>query len=423
MTRTLAILTIALLSATLQGQEKKELFEIHEWGTFTSMQGANGLGLEGLQHEEERLPDFVYSRTEVRECPLRKQGYKGLEVPVTHVTQKMETPVIYFHSRTKRQVRLRVDFKEGLLTQWYPVTDLLGPPESAFGKGPLDLSTVKSSFLEWDIDVIPANSPQPPQLPHVMADDIWSLARKVDACYIKTRPRIGPNRLGPVEAERFLFYRGLGTFKLPFSISARKDGFSVFENRGDFPVDFAVAVEVRGGNGRMVICRGVEKGGEFKISLAKQKMGTLDRLVPVLEKVLMDAVMSRGMTVKEARAMVKTWARSWFRTEGNRVLYLVPRQTIDQILPLQISPKPDKLERVLVGRLEYITSAREQLARTALLNYNSESHLLKEDARKYLTSLDRFLEPHVRLVMAHAKNHRTIQMNGAQILALLKQRI
>ena len=46
-------------------------FTVHEWGTFTSMQGADGVALEGLSREEETLPAFVYSRTKVRDCPLR----------------------------------------------------------------------------------------------------------------------------------------------------------------------------------------------------------------------------------------------------------------------------------------------------------------------------------------------------------------
>ena len=39
---------------------------VHEWGTFTSVHGVGGVGLEGLQHEEEGLPQFVYSRAKVR---------------------------------------------------------------------------------------------------------------------------------------------------------------------------------------------------------------------------------------------------------------------------------------------------------------------------------------------------------------------
>src|SRR5204863_10073458 len=93
-------------------------FVVHEWGTFTSMQGSDGVVLEGLTREEEALPGFVCSRTKVRDCPLRDKGWKGLEVPADHVTQKMETPVLYFHSPTARKVRVRVDFMKGLISQW-----------------------------------------------------------------------------------------------------------------------------------------------------------------------------------------------------------------------------------------------------------------------------------------------------------------
>src|SRR5688572_30634822 len=115
---------------------------VHEWGTFTSVQDADGTGLEGLQHEDEPLPDFVYDRSQIRDCPLRAKGWKGLEAPATHVTQKMETPVLYFHTATPRRARVRVDFVDGLITQWYPVVDKLGPPEGSRDAAPLDLRTV-----------------------------------------------------------------------------------------------------------------------------------------------------------------------------------------------------------------------------------------------------------------------------------------
>src|SRR5688500_16778833 len=152
---------------------------VHEWGTFTSVHGVDGVGLEGLQHEEETLPSFVYSRDEVRACPLRRQGWKGLEVPVENVTRKMETPVIYVHSKTPRSLRVRVDFVGGLITQWYPVTDLLGPPELACDAGPLDLATVTRSFLEWDVEVLPGEMPA--GVPGGSGGDPWAVAGGGDA--------------------------------------------------------------------------------------------------------------------------------------------------------------------------------------------------------------------------------------------------
>ncbi len=72
-----ALATAAVLSAALlHGEDTSPApaYVAHEWGTFTSMQGSDGVTLEGLQHEEEGLPDFVYSRTEVRNCPRRRSG-------------------------------------------------------------------------------------------------------------------------------------------------------------------------------------------------------------------------------------------------------------------------------------------------------------------------------------------------------------
>ena len=96
-----AVASTAALRAEDAGKKAAQGFVVHEWGTFTSMQGTDGVTLEGLQHEEEGLPSFVYSRSKVRDCPLRDKGYKGLEVPVTNVTRKMETPVTYFYSDSK----------------------------------------------------------------------------------------------------------------------------------------------------------------------------------------------------------------------------------------------------------------------------------------------------------------------------------
>src|SRR5438552_2503433 len=73
-----------------------DTFVVHEWGTFTSMQGAEGGTLEGMQHESEELPAFVHSRTQSRVSPFHVVGDGSRNVPVRRVRTKMETPVLYF---------------------------------------------------------------------------------------------------------------------------------------------------------------------------------------------------------------------------------------------------------------------------------------------------------------------------------------
>jgi hypothetical protein len=384
------------------GDGADDRFVVHEWGTFTSMHGADGAALEGLSREEEALPDFVYDRTRIRDCPLRAQGWKGLEVPAGRVTRKMETPVVYFHSAKPRRVRVRVDFVRGLLTQWYPVSDLLGPPEGAAGAAPLDVSAVERSFLQWDVDVLAKGAAAPSGVPAVAPDDPWQFAREVDASWLRTAPRTGEGRAGPVESERYLFYRGLGAFPLPLGVSAERGGRLRVRNAGEVAVPFAVGLEVRDGRARISDFGPVPVRGETVLAVA----GTPEEAIPAagmakkLESLVWDVLRKHGLHDDEARAMVRTWSRSWFSSEGTRVIWVVPRATTDAILPIEITPRPDELVRVLVGRSEVIAPETEDEDYAALVDISGTS---AEDAARGMARLERrgrFLEPHLRNVVA-----------------------
>lgn len=388
-------------------------FVVHEWGTFTSVAGADGVGLEGLHHEEEALPAFVHDRVKIRACPLRAEGYKGLERAANHVTQKMETPVLYFHTKTPRRARVRVDFVGGLISQWFPVTDTFGPPEGEAGAGRLDLRAVPRSFLDWDVDLLPRTEPRPAEVPAVAADDPWAFARDVDAAWVRTRPREAPGRLGPVEAEHFLFYRGLGTFTLPFAATADAEGRLTFANGSSHPVARAVAIEVEGGGTRgrhAVVCdlaagatEGAERGLLGHREFTAWPAGGSEGLRGDLLKVLV----GRGLREDEARAMLATWSRSWFATDGLRVLYVVPRPLVDDLLPLRIDPTPDRVVRVLLGRIEVLSPARIAALEAALAALHGASGAASPDAAaaaaardRVLALGDRFLEPALRRVVA-----------------------
>src|SRR5436189_4508743 len=55
---------------------------VHEWGTFLSVQGSDGVTMGGMVASEESLPPFVESRT----FPtwLRTQFISKMETPVTY---------------------------------------------------------------------------------------------------------------------------------------------------------------------------------------------------------------------------------------------------------------------------------------------------------------------------------------------------
>ncbi len=64
--------------------------------------------------------------------------------------------------------------------------------------------------------------------------------------------------------------------------------------------------------------------------------------------------------------MVKTWESSWLQEFGDRILYIVPTELTDELLPLHMTPKPDKTIRVLVGRLEVLSRTDEATALEAV---------------------------------------------------------
>src|SRR5436305_2198110 len=79
---------------------------------------------------------------------------------------------------------------------------------------------------------------------------------------------------------------------------------------------------------------------------------------------VVQALVSDGLFDKEARAMVKTWKSSWFGEQGTRIFYCLPQADTDRLLPLQLSPAPKEMVRVMIGRLETLTPEQERRIET-----------------------------------------------------------
>ena len=69
------------------------------------------------------------------------------------------------------------------------------------------------------------------------------------------------------------------------------------------------------------------------------RTATLESLHAALEKMLIDG----GLYAREASAMLETWRDSWFE-DGTRIFYIVPRTSVDAILPLTITPAPTDIK-------------------------------------------------------------------------------
>jgi len=128
-------------------------------------------------------------------------------------------------------------------------------------------------------------------------------------------------------------------------------------------------------------------------------------------------LISEGLYEKEAEAMLNTWRNSWFE-EGLRVFYIMPRKTIDTILPIEIDPQPAGLVRVLVGRTEMVTPEMEKRVTAQLKILNDPSVSVRETALKEINRYGRFAESILTQILSHTSDPQ-IKM---EVERLLKER-
>ena len=359
---------------------------VHEWGTFLAMNGSDGVSLDGMYHEEHALPSFVHARSKDQ-----------LRLPMSQL--KGETPVIYFYTPQVQRVEVEVGFPTGLWTQWYPQASTVSPGIVQTG-----LPT-RDGRISWDVTLVPppmklakpADNAQPPATDR---DALWNYAREVDAAYVTTGNLVVPaNRTRPgttAEWERFIFYRGLGEAPLPVSVrfDGRRIGASTSEADGLRHV-FILRVE----NGR----------GAYSYRTALMPGQQLDEAVPSMDNALpldqfADEVSAHvakrlhetGLYRPEALAMVNTWKSSYFKTDGVRLLFVMPQSWTDRFIPMRIKPAPEQLVRVMVGRMELLSPEREKRAERAVSLLASPDASERAWAFDTLRSEGRYVEPIVR---------------------------
>src|SRR5688572_16629221 len=189
---------VAVVAATaavrVASQSPSTPLTVHEWGTFTSIAGEDGQALQWLpQGGVSDLPCFV---------ERSKYNVKG----ALWGTVRMETPVLYFYAPSDVTVNVKVGFRQGLITEWYPQA-LVGVnnPQQPNYEGTIAWPNVKVS------PSIAAEFPTEHGASH------YYMARATDATPVQSG----------LQKEKFLFYRGVGNFAPPISAKLDADGKAV----------------------------------------------------------------------------------------------------------------------------------------------------------------------------------------------------
>jgi hypothetical protein len=216
--------------------------------------------------------------------------------------------------------------------------------------------------IGWNVRLLPdqavkfpvdrPNDPNPYY--HARATDSAAVQAEVDIPEDQRHPAL--RNLAVVQREKFLFYRGAGTFPPPVAIHALGEGKVRVKNSTKLPVKGIVLVTVQGNDVGFHIVGELAAGAD-RVEVLPRPFGNSNKV----EEAMAAELTAVGLYPKEATAMVRTWKHSWFGENGNRVLYLVPRPRADELLPLTITPKPDEITRVLVGRHDFLTPEQEAM--------------------------------------------------------------
>jgi hypothetical protein len=346
----------------------------HEWGTFTSIAGKDGraaywLPLTGSTD----LPGFV----EHFQTPDFKGGLRG--------TVRMETPVLYFYTNHATTLSVHVSFSQGLITEWYPHADRVEPiglqtqaRMVAYYNDWNRRQKQPDSSISWDSVTLEPNGSS--TLPREDSTNHYYAARQTSSTPLRIKTQAGD------QTEKFLFYRGVASFSIPMSVKLTQGEKIVAQNLTTQEIPAMLLFERRG-----------DKLG-FRVAEASATQPTLDppdlnANMDSLRLAVEDMLIAQGLYQDEAQAMFETWRDSWFE-EGSRLLYIVPRQFVDSVLPLSINPSPAQIVRVFVGRLELVTPATQRAVEQALTTHDQST----------LTRYGRFLVPILENMIANEKN-------------------
>src|SRR6267142_1819076 len=356
------------ISAGLMGSENPAVFSgltAHEWGTFTSIAGEKGQAVKWSPLTGSTdLPGFVEH--------FRSAGFKlGLRGTV-----RMETPVLYFYDSREETVSVNVRFAKGVITEWYPQASRVEPTAALYdaslnGKQP-------DGSIAWDaVTVAPGLRAD---FPADGRDNHYYAARQTASTPVLIKTPWGEQQ------EKFLFYRGVANFAVPVAARLTIGGQVLIENRADEEIPGVILCERRGEK------VGFRVGGTVK-DRAILEPPALTENMDSLSRELEGLLVSRGLYQDEAHAMVETWRNSWFE-EGSRLLYLVPGDFVNAVLPLSIRPAPVQTVRVFVGRLELVTPATERAVERALATHDSAT----------IAKFERFLEPILQALIKKESN-------------------
>ncbi|MGH7176640.1 MAG: hypothetical protein ACREJC_04605, partial [Tepidisphaeraceae bacterium] len=261
----------------------------------------------------------------------------------------------------------------------------------------IDAST--TGHIAWRNLLIGTNAHGPES-----TDQVWTAPRAVSAANVTSASG---------ESERFLFYRGVGNLDSPLRVARIGEALELHCAFGDgstaLRLEHVWLYEMRpDGQCAFVRAGPIELSDRARPRTLRGNFGESDFATSHLDSMkreLRHALVSSGLFRDEADALLNTWESSYFKGVGMRVLFLVPTEWTNRVLPLKLSV-PATVTRVMVGRVDLLTPTQRDLIRTvattddprlrqnafSLLGRFGAALMLDEQRARPNQSLAKFLE-------------------------------
>jgi len=431
-----ALTSLTLMVCAFAVRAGDDGYVAHEWGTFTSIQGGDGVLQNWNGVATADLPPFVYNQAHPglrRFFSAYAFGKGGLSA-----LQRMETPVIYFYAKKPLTLDLSVQFPKGTMTEWFPQAAEVGPSlrlpgpvvaalDNAASRAGLNSnptlatrltdSPVTNNVIHWkNFEVLPAeqHGDLASQLPTDTKGSHYFAARTKDAAFIRVNS-LEPTNPAP-ELEKFLFYRGVGNFQTPLTVTMNEQNQITVTNTGTAPLKHLFAISIKGDHASVVPLGNLRPRQilDTRLDTSSQPAATV---MPELRRQMAAALEAEGLYASEAEAMVNTWRDAWFEDQGVRILYILPRTWTDSTLPITMAPMPRELTRVMVGRAEIITPATMELLCKCIDGFRQSDPAIKQNALNEFKAmrLGRFTTVAISLAAAQKKNPKLYDY-GAELI-------
>jgi hypothetical protein len=371
-----------LLAASAQNQNPQppvKGFAVHEWGVFTVSADLATMNAD-QRAELEALPKFMYGQMTTRELPKHF-------IPV-----RVRKPVVFFHAPQAITVEMRVQFPGGTPLVWWPATETPSITDNGLGQPPKNEKA--ATELAWRLDLQKSPNPnlvKPPPMKEVGSDHWIKALRDVKCDTVAVL--VGERGFGSeFEQEQFVYYDGLMPRGKGAAIKVEKDRVSL-TNEAKHPLfDVTVIDRQTPDKPRIVRVAKLDAGATEKVDWQDASEGHWPQKAA---QTLQDQLKDAGLNDDEAKSLVVVWTHELFEADGVTLFYRLPQEEYDRLLPLTLTPRPEKVVRVgLVHQPHCEPGVAERVARL-VKQLDDDEFAKREAAQKELEQLGHAAFPHL----------------------------